>query len=124
MIERHQIDPLAERLEQLLAQKFGLSSGPLSRRLARLGRRLPAAVRDDMARIVAAQAASGHPKLALQHDLTDLRGACQRAEAHLQTIDVKDRRRGALLSLLADVMLKVLIVATLVVVVLVWRGLV
>ncbi len=105
-----------------MEEKFGLSSGPFGRRLRKLGRRVPAYVRKDMAQIERAEQMMVHPKLIRQYDSAALESAYRRSVAHLEGIDVKARRKATLLNLTADLMAKVLIVIVLVLLVLYWQG--
>ncbi|MFP7570203.1 hypothetical protein [Marivita sp. S2033] len=109
-------------LRDLMASRLGLRRGSLARRLAKAGRRLPVSVRNDIASVAAAEEMAQNPKLAARLDPKDTYSACARATAFLQAIDVKDRRKGVALSILGSVAFNVLVVMTLLIIVLRWRG--
>lgn len=113
-----------DKLETLLGEKFGLTRGPLARRLARLGRRVPGSVRRDLQQVEQARFLSGHPKLRHVTDPRLVDQAYGRAVEHLTAIDVADRRKGRAINLLATILFNLLAVAALMIVLMVWRGLV
>ena len=111
-----------DRLNTLLGDKLGLRRGTLARRAARAGRRLPQAIRHDIGVVDTARFLSGHPRLRHVPDARQVGDAYARVVAHLESIDVADRRKGAAIGILASVLLNLLAVVVLVLVVLVWRG--
>ena len=110
------------RIERLLAAKLGLKRGPLGYRAAKAGRRLPVSVRRDLAELGEAAHLAGHPLLRLGLDPEKLSAAAARSEAHLEAIDVSDRRKGWVLSLLAVNAVNLMLLAVLILVLLSWRG--
>ena len=110
------------RIETLLADRLNLSRGPLARRVAKAGRRLPRRVRDDLARLGEAAHLAGHPVHRLRLDTEALTAAAERGEAHLKTIDVADRRKGIVLGWLAVNAVNLLLLAALILTILNWRG--
>ena len=114
----------AAHLNDLLEEKLGLRKGPLAQRAARAGRRLPAYVRQALAKVAQAQALMAHPKLARQVDMAQLQRSYAQACAHLHAIDPGARRKTAALRLTAGVAFNILAVAALVLALLRWRGLV
>jgi IS4 transposase len=64
----------------------------------------------------------GHPKLMMQVDAVEVERAYRTLRQHLKTVDVKDRRKGAVLSLLGSLSFNLLAVLALLLLVLVWRG--
>lgn len=118
------IDTQIATLKDLLGQRLGLRRGTLARRVAKAGRRLPAGVRNDIARLAEAEAMADHPRLALRLDPMTTSGAFERAATFLRAIDVKDRRKGVILSILGSIAFNILAVIALLIVVLRWRGLV
>ncbi|MCL3880945.1 hypothetical protein [Marivita sp. GX14005] len=113
----------AEELCALMAHRLGQRRGPLSRRLARSRRRLPASVRSDIARIAEADAMAQNPRLAARTDPGATQAEFERARSYLAGIDIKDRRKGQILSVLGSVAFDLLVVTILVITVLRWRGL-
>ena len=122
MSETGTLSAQSDHLKSLLDEKFGLAKGTLAQRLRRLGRRVPSRVRRDIAVLVEAEANTGHPKLLRMQNHAAIAAAYARAVAHLERIDVADRRRAKLLHLTADLMMKVLVVIALFLAVLYWRG--
>lgn len=122
MIDSNEMGKRVARLEKLLAQKFGLSDGDLSHRAAKAGRRLPRGVRKDIALIAQTAQTAGNPKLAFQMPDKKVARAFERAEAHLVTIDVKDRRKDQLLKTLGALSFNLIVLFILLLVLLRWRG--
>lgn len=110
------------RLESLLAERFGARDGTLVQRLARVGRDLPGAVQRDVTLVAEAAQMVGNPKLARRLNADQVAAAFARAEAHLKTIDVKDRRKGRLLGLLGSVAFNLLLLGAGLLALLIWRG--
>jgi|OM-RGC.v1.027681990 hypothetical protein len=120
-----QVDTIKDHavtLKQLLGKKLGLRKGGLAYRVTKAGRLLPGHVRNDIQRIAQAEAMANHPKLERRMDPSATKPAYDRAAAFLTAIDVKDRRKGVLLSILGSVAFNILVVITLLIVVLRWRG--
>ena len=111
-----------DTLKTLLADRLGLTRGPLARRIGRAGRRLPVAVRRDLKLIADAEAMAQNPRLALRLNPMDTHAAFVRARTFLAGIDVKDRRKGIVLGLLGSLAFNLLAVAVLLLLVLRWRG--
>ena len=110
-------------LNDLLEEKLGLRKGPLARRAARAGRRLPAYVRKSLHRLSQAQALMAHPKLAQQVNTAELQRSYAQACAHLQAIDPGARRKTAALRLAAGLAFNILALGALVLALLHWRRL-
>lgn len=107
-----------------MAKRLGLKRGSLSRRVAKAGRRLPAGVRNDIAIVAEAEKMAENPKLAIRLDPNATKSAYDRASAHLKAIDVADRRKGIVLSMLGRMAFNFLAAVTLFIIVLRWRGLI
>lgn len=123
-MDRNQtIGAQAQGLRDLLANRLGLRRGTLARRLAKAGRTLPMGVRNDISAVAEAETMTQHPKMARRMDPKVTHAAYERAAAFLQAIDVKDRRKGIALSILGSIAFNILVVITLLIVVLRWRGL-
>ena len=116
------IETQAQNLRTLLANRLGLRRGSLAQRVAKAGRRLPVAVRNDIAAVADAENMAHHPKLERRMDPKATQAAYERAATFLRAIDVKDRRKGLLLSMLASAAFSILAVVTLLIVVLRWQG--
>ncbi|WP_238364230.1 hypothetical protein [Mesobacterium pallidum] len=124
MIDPQDLSGKLAQLDTLLSQKLGLRRGPLDRRAARAGRRLPRAVRRDITYLGQAGRLAGHPVLSARFAPHEVAAAHARAVARLESIDVADRRKGALLSFLAVVSVNLFVLILLVLGLLRWRGLV
>lgn len=118
------IEAQAQDLRELLAKRLGLRSGSLAQRVVKAGRQLPVGVRNDIAAVAEAETMAQHPKIGRRMDPKSTLAAYERAAAFLQAIDVKDRRKGLLLSMLGSAAFSLLAVIALLVIVLRWRGLV
>lgn len=116
------IEARAAALSELVAEKFGPAGPDLRRQARRLGRRVPRQVRADLALVGEAAALARHPTLSRRVPPEALDAAAARATAHLADVDPADRRRGALLHWLGDNAVNLLILGTLFVAALVWRG--
>lgn len=117
------IESQADSLRTLLGNRLGLRRGSLARRVAKAGRRLPTGIRNDISAVAEAEAMARHPKLGRRMDPKVTSGAYERAATFLRAIDVKDRRKGMILSILGSVAFNILAVITLLIIVLRWRGL-
>lgn len=124
MDRSHSIEAQAQDLRALLGERLGLRRGSLARRVAKAGRRLPVAIRNDIAAVADAENMAQNPKLGRRMDPTTTHSAYERAATFLRAIDVKDRRKGLLLSMLSSAAFNFLAVITLLIIVLRWRGLV
>lgn len=112
------------QLLELAKEKFGVRAKTLSRAMKKIGRRVPARLHRQAEVLVEAQRLGGHPKLMMQVDSVAIGKAFDEIVAHLETIDVADRRKGVLLNLAAALAFNVLVVVVLVTLVLRWRGLI
>lgn len=112
-----------EEIRALLKEREH-ASGDLEAALKRARRRLPRRVYRQGLKLAAAQPLLEHPKLRLTVEEKPLRGAAREVRAHLEQIDIADRRKGLWLSILGSMGFSLLAVAALLVVVLRWRGLI
>lgn len=124
VIEPGDIDHKVRRLQGLLKKKFRIETDDLRTGLKKAGRRLPRSVHKAGAVLAEAQTVAGHPKLARLADGEAVQRAFQTIEAHLTGIDVADRRKGALLSVLGSIAFNLISVFLLLMLVLWWRGLI
>ncbi|MFP7672624.1 hypothetical protein ACG74X_04610 [Marivita sp. S0852] len=124
MDRTNSIEAQVSTLRDLLARQVGARRGSLAKRLATAGRLLPAGVRNDIAAVADAEHMAEHPKIRRRLDPGATQAACDRAATFLRAIDVKDRRKGLVLSILGSVAFNILAVVTLLIIVLRWRGLV
>jgi hypothetical protein len=109
-------------LVRLLGEKYGVKALCLDQAIRRAGRRLPKRLRAQAAVLIEAERMAQVPKLVRRVDVPAVEGAEKALTAHLNAIDVKDRRMGVALGLAGTVVAQVLLVAGAFVAWLWWRG--
>lgn len=109
-------------LQTALRAKLGVGGGSLSQALTRANRRLPKSVRRASLVLIQTQQKLLHPKIARQVDDAVVAKAFNTIEAHLSSIDLKERRKDARIRWLAMLILNMALVIALIVFVLRWRG--
>ncbi|MBQ4825029.1 MULTISPECIES: hypothetical protein [unclassified Leisingera] len=117
------LDQDIEDIRTLLKEREQ-ASGDLAAALKRARRRLPRRVYKQGMKLADALPMLEHPKLRPTVDEKPLRGAAREVKAHLQKIDLADRRKGFWLGVLGSAAFSLLVVLILLVVVLRWRGLI
>ena len=111
----------SDRLAKLIETKLGVRGTGLEAKLRRAGRLLPRRVRQDAARLVAAQRVMGHPKLMMQQaDPGALEQAFRRCESWLQSVDPGERRKDRILGFLGVNAVNLLVVGGAFIAYLVW----
>ncbi|MGR3759800.1 hypothetical protein ACUXV3_06645 [Roseobacteraceae bacterium NS-SX3] len=110
-----------EEIRELLKERER-ASGDLALALKKARRRLPRRIYKQGMVLARALPLLEHPKLRLTVDEARLQGAVREVKAHLESIDVADRRKGQVLEVLASMAFALITVATLLIVVLRWRG--
>lgn len=100
------------------------ASGDLAGALKKARRRLPRRIFRQGMLLAEALPLLEHPKLQFTVDEPRLRGAAREVKAHLEAIDLADRRKGRVLDILASIAFALIIVFALTVAVLRWRGLI
>lgn len=113
---------MSDALRALLKAKLGVGGRNLPDALARAGRRLPRAVRTQAQMLVEAERQAVHPKFARQVDAHAVRRGYRAVVAHLEAIDLADRRRGWLLGVAGALAFNVLLAFALFVTWLWWQG--
>jgi hypothetical protein len=121
MMDAHDIAARNAALVKLLGEKYGVRGRNLRQAGARAGRRLPKRLRAHVAVLAEAEQFAAVPKLAKRVDLKAVDLANSALVAHLDAIDVKDRRRGKVLGVLGIISAQILIVAAVFVWWLWWR---
>lgn len=124
MMTAQDIQAKEERLLELAREKFGVRSKSLAKAMAKIGRRVPSRLHKQADVIVEAGKFGGHPRMMMQVDGGAVTKAYNEIAAHLEAIDVADRRKGALLNLAAALSFNVMVVVVLVILILRWRGLI
>ncbi|MGR3622444.1 hypothetical protein [Pseudophaeobacter sp.] len=110
-----------EELQELLNSRAEVS-GDLATALGKARRHLPRRIYKQGQRLVQALPLLEHPKLRMTLDEAALKGAVRELKSHLKAIDTADRRKGRILEVLGGVVFSLLVVFTLLIVVLRWRG--
>ena len=110
-----------EELRELLNKQAEVS-GDLATALKKARRQLPRRIYKQGMRLVQALPLLEHPKLSLTVDTSVLQGAVREVRAHLKEIDLADRSKGRILSMLGSIVFSLLAVFTLLIIVLRWRG--
>ncbi len=109
-------------LDKLMAEKTGQKAGPFDLRLDKSLRRAPGAVKKAAEGFKQARLQAGHPKLMHMVDAAQLEMQFAALTEYLSAIDVADRRKGLILSILGSVSFNLLAVFIALMVWLVWRG--
>jgi len=123
MIDPDRFHRRAERLNALLRERLGVRGRDLEARLRRAGRALPRRYRRAGAEIAATSRRMDHPRLARLHDPARLEAAFDDLTAYLRHIDPAERRRQAVLSVLAVIFVNLMLVGLALWAILRWRGL-
>ena len=122
MIEQNTITRMETALDKLMAEKAGQSGGRFERRLAKSIRRAPRRVKKAAGALLQARSYAGHPKLVVQIDERQLDRHFTTLINYLRSIDLVERRKGLVLSILGGVGFSLLLVFGLFVGWMVWRG--
>lgn len=118
------IETRIAEIAALMHAKLGVRGASLRAALRRARRLLPRRIRAQLRLLAEAEAFVHHPKLRLTLDVPALTKAAGEVEAHLNAIDLADRRKGWWLGMLGGMAFNVLAFCGLLVVVLRWRGIV
>jgi hypothetical protein len=110
-----------EEIRGLLSEKEH-ASGDLSNALTKARRRLPRRIYRQGVVLADALPLLNHPKLSVTVDDKRLHRAAREVLGHLRSIDMAERRKDRQLGLLGSMAFSLLSVATLVIIVLRWRG--
>ncbi len=125
------VDPMSEQipLDQMIAEiatqlraKLGVRGKDLGTALGKARHRLPRRIYRQALILVRAQPLAGHPKLRLTLDGPALESAAAEVSAHLEAIDLADRRKGWWLGMLGGLSFNLILMAVALVGFLIWRG--
>lgn len=122
MLDAKDITRKVETVQDLLTAKFGLKRRPLAQMMKKAGRRVPGKLHRRAQVLIDAQALGGHPKLARQMDVAAIEQAYAECVAHLEAIDVADRRKGRVLGIAGAVVFNLLFVLVGFIAWMWWRG--
>jgi hypothetical protein len=117
------IQQMADRVAGLMEERLRIKGAGLAEKLSRGGRRLPRKVRAAAERLAEAAHMSQNPKLLLQVDEGEVAEAYDICLRHLSPLGAAGRRKGLLISVVAQVVFGLIVVAGLAVLVLKLRGL-
>ena len=106
----------------LLREKLGVRGATLAAALHRARHSLPRHVYRRGLILAEAEPLADHPKLSLTLDAPALAAAAQDVRAHLDSIDLADRRKGWWLGMLGGLSFNLILFVALLIGVLVWRG--
>ena len=118
------VSALIEKVKAALQEKEGLSGRDLASILKKGRGRLPRRVLKQGAVLARAEPMAAHPILALTLDQVALRKAGKEVLAHLDSIDLADRRKGWWLGMFGGMAFNILLLAAIVIGVLLWRGMI
>lgn len=110
-----------EELQVLLHQRENVS-GDLASALSKVRRAMPRRIYKQGMRLAEALPLLEHPKLRMTQNIPALKGAVREVKAHLEGIDIADRRKGRVLSVLGSIAFSLIAVFALLIIVLRWRG--
>ncbi|MEL7255664.1 MAG: hypothetical protein AAFZ04_14320 [Pseudomonadota bacterium] len=124
MTDRRSFDKNLGRLNSGLADKLQLGKRrDAADNLRRARRRLPWHMRKEADKILRAEEALTHPKLARIANTGGLDGSFKKINSHLKAIDLADQRRDARLNWGAGVVFNLLLIVGVCVAVVIWQGL-
>lgn len=116
------IQQMAERITALMEQRLRIKGKGLHEKLRKGGRLLPRRVRTAANQLADAAERSQNPKLLLQIDEAAVVAAYDICSKHLSKIDAGHRRASGMLRTATSIVISLVVVVTLVVLVLRWRG--
>ncbi len=111
-------------LKDKLRAKLGVRGADLRTRLRRAGRRLPKSGHQAGVVLTEAERRMPHPKLRIRLDVARIDAALAEINDHLDGIDAKDRRKGALLGMAGGLVFNLMLVVVALIAILRWRGLI
>lgn len=125
MVGRGSFDKNLRTLNSGLMSKLRLGGHrDATTNLRRARHMLPRQMRSEADKILKAEEALTHPKLARIANTGALDGSFKKINSHLKSIDLADQRRGAQINWAAGVVFNVILIVVVCLVVLVWQGLV
>jgi hypothetical protein len=116
------IQQMAVRVSDLMEERLKVKGNSLSQKIAQAKRTLPRKVWQAAKDLAQAEAQSHNPKLLLQIDETVVAKNYDVCVKFLNTMNRWDRRKGVVLSLTVNILLRLVAVVALVAGVLLWRG--
>ena len=121
MIEQTPLDQMITAIVAELRAKLGVRGKDLAGALGKAKHRLPRRIYQQAMTLVAAEPLAGHPKLPQTLDSAALSAAATEVRAHLEAIDLADRRKGWWLGALGGLSFNLILMAVLLLGFLIWR---
>jgi hypothetical protein len=122
MTQENDIQTRIAETIQLLRKKLGVRDKTLAASIRRAKRRLPRRVYKQALVLAEAEPMMEHPKLSLVLDAPKLKKASDEVQAHLNAINLADRRWGYVISMLASMAFGILALTMAALIILRWRG--
>lgn len=122
MTDQISLDETIAEIGTLLRAKLGVRGKDLGVALGKARHRLPRRIYRQAMTLVQAEPLAGHPKLRLTLDGAALTTAATEVSAHLEAIDLADRRKGWWLGALGGLSFNLILFTGLLIGLLVWRG--
>ncbi|HGG64472.1 MAG TPA: hypothetical protein ENK34_07850 [Rhodobacteraceae bacterium] len=116
------IHDMAEEVSALMKERLSIRGRDLAAKLRHTGRMMPKRLKREAAYLAEAAQLSENPRLLKMIDMARVEAAHRDCLEFLKKVDVADRRKGVVLGILASLAMTFLMVSTLVIIVLVWRG--
>ena len=121
-ILRETIHEMAEEVSTLMKERLSIRGRDLAAKLRHTGRMMPKRLKREAAYLAEAVQLSENPRLLKMIDMARAEAAHRDCLEFLKKVDAADRRKGVVLGILASLAMTFLVVSTLVIIVLVWRG--
>lgn len=109
-------------IRQELARAYGISGRSLRAQVRRIGRLLPRYERGQARKLVQAESALAHPKLAQTIDAKAFNHATTTLRMHLEGVDPADRLKGRVLGILGGLVVNLALALAAILGFLYWRG--
>jgi hypothetical protein len=116
------IHDMAEEVSALMKERLSIRGRDLAAKLRHTGRMMPKRLKREAAYLAEAVQLSENPRLLKMIDMGRAEAAHRDCLEFLKKVDAADRRKGVVLGILASLAMTFLVVSTLVIIVLVWRG--
>ncbi len=122
MSQQIAIEQMMGAIVAQMRDKLGVRADDLQTALARASHRLPRRIDRQARLLVLAEPLARHPRLRRTLDQPRLRAAADEVRAHLEAIDLADRRRGLWLGALGGLVFNLILMALALGGFLAWRG--
>lgn len=116
------VQDMATEVADLMKANLRIRGKDLTAKLRHTGRLLPKRIKREATYLAETVALAENPKLQRMIDYDKANSAHKTCIEFLNSVDLADRRKGALLGILSSFAMAFIVVAVLVISVLVWRG--